>query len=262
MLRVKQIESDLLQSTFVSRVCYFKELDSTNDYCKTLQGEDNVLVITDNQLKGRGRFERTWESEPGSNLTFSLRKKIEVENNMVQSVNFFFTYCLYDCLLKYISSLNNGETPNLSIKWPNDIHLDGKKLSGTLIEKESGSDTFIIGFGINVNQVVFPLEYSFKTTSIRIYSDKYTNLENLLENIIMTFHQNMIMLDEKHYDRIFENWKRSSSMIGKTVLFVTSEKGEKMGKVLDFTKDGGIKILTSEKEEVYYSGDIRISNGF
>jgi len=158
MIRVKLIESGLLQKTFVSRICYFKELDSTNDYCKTLHGEDNVLVVTDNQFKGRGRFERTWESEPGSNLTFSLRKKIEVEKDMVQSVNFFFTYCLYDCLKKFISSLNNEESPNLTIKWPNDIHLDGKKLSGILIEKESGSDTFIIGFGINVNQVVFPQE--------------------------------------------------------------------------------------------------------
>jgi len=78
----------------------------------------------------------------------------------------------------------------------------------------------------------------------------------------MTFQENMFMLEEKHYDRILENWIHRTNMIGKTVLFVTSEIGEKMGKVLGFTKDGGIKILTSGKEDIYYSGEITISSGF
>lgn len=261
MIRVKLLESVLLQKTFVSRICYFKELDSTNDYCKSLKNEDNVLVITDNQLKGRGRFERTWESEPGSNLTFSLRKQIDVESGMVQSVNFFFTYYLYYSLQQFIKQLDENNSLNISVKWPNDIHLDGKKLCGVLMERESDTNTFIIGIGINVNQVVFPLEYSFKTTSLRICTEKNINLENLLIKIISTFQENLYKLEERRYDEIFQNWIRSTNMIGKSVLFQTREKDERVGQVIAFTKDGGIKLMTSGIENVYYSGEIKISSG-
>ncbi|MGH2575257.1 MAG: biotin--[acetyl-CoA-carboxylase] ligase, partial [Ignavibacteria bacterium] len=150
------LNSELINKTFIEKIYYFNEIDSTNEYAKKIKDEDNILIVSEYQTSGRGRFNRIWESEKGKNLTFTIKKKFNLENKYLQIVNFYFIYFLLDAVEKFIID-NLNLRPDLEIKWPNDILLSGKKLCGLLIE--SNQKNFYVGIGLNVNQEKFNPEY-------------------------------------------------------------------------------------------------------
>ena len=113
--------------------------------------EEGLIISTKNQKKGRGQRDNIWESEKGMNLMMSLC----LQPNFLDFHNVFY--------LTIITSLSLIETLikrniEASIKWPNDIYVDDKKIAGVLIEnvlKAPNSMNTIIGVGINVNQKKF-----------------------------------------------------------------------------------------------------------
>lgn len=131
-------------------------IDSTNDYLKQVVREHAVenytMVIAFEQRKGRGQLNAKWSSEPGKNLTMSLfvNEFASVDHNV-----FDFNVTVALAIVKVLQQLN---IPNTSLKWPNDIMADGKKVGGILIEntfKPNGTFASIIGIGINLNQTNF-----------------------------------------------------------------------------------------------------------
>jgi BirA family biotin operon repressor/biotin-[acetyl-CoA-carboxylase] ligase len=146
-----------IQNTLIigKNIIYLPSCHSTNDIAAELvhKGlvEEGTIVITDNQVGGRGQRGTTWESEAGQNLTFSVILKpvflpIEQQFLISQSI----ALGLYD----FFSSV----TDQVKIKWPNDIYISDKKISGTLIENSIQGATIsnsIIGIGINLNQTYF-----------------------------------------------------------------------------------------------------------
>ena len=130
--------------------------DSTNDYLKQLVRVDVVenftMVTAFEQSKGRGQMNSLWSAEPGKNLTMSLFvNEFVFENHTI----FDFNVTVALAVLEVLKQL---EIPHVSLKWPNDIMADGKKVGGILIEntiKPNGSFSSIIGIGLNVNQTNF-----------------------------------------------------------------------------------------------------------
>ena len=142
----------------ISSFYYFEELDSTNEFAKRLN-DDKSLIITDHQFSGRGRQGRKWESEKDMNLTFSLRLRLDIDKLDLQSVNYFFTYYTLIAIQEFILEQSTASFQDSSIKWPNDIFINHKKISGILIENTLNKMVFIIGIGINVNQQSFQNDY-------------------------------------------------------------------------------------------------------
>ena len=101
----------------------FKEIDSTNDYLKKAKNPANwTVILTDHQTKGRGQ-KGQWLSEKGTNLSFS----IYITPNQLKAVNFFLLNKLIcNAIHRVLFSFNK----NISIKWPNDILLEEKKIAG------------------------------------------------------------------------------------------------------------------------------------
>lgn len=125
-------------------------------------GEEGTVVIADNQTGGRGQRGTTWHSEPGQNLMFSLilrPRTVAIDQQFL--ISQVIALAIYDMLRVY--------TDQVKIKWPNDIYVSGKKLSGTLIENsiQGGHISHsIAGIGININQVVFESERSSSLAKI------------------------------------------------------------------------------------------------
>ncbi len=261
MLNVKKIESELIGNTFIEKIYYFSEIESTNSYAKTLTEEDNVLVISDYQSGGRGRFERKWVSESSTNLTFTIKKHIEISSSKIQFVNFFSCVCVFLAIKNFLSGQNSVKPFQLTIKWPNDIFLNQKKLSGILIENLSGKNDFTIGIGINVNQELFPEELSESAVSVKQHLGTEIDNTELLIEIISVFDNNFELLQSKKYDKIFKLWRENNNFLGKQILFSTAGNIEREAQILDFYEDGGIHLKMNNKEIVYYSGDIKISGG-
>lgn len=140
------------------KIIRLESTDSTNNYAKNMpEPADDltpVVVVTDNQTAGRGQRGNSWESEPGSNLTFSLvvyprwmSPSRQFELSMIVSVG------MVNALEGFVE-----EPEKLSVKWPNDIYFGDSKLAGILIENTIGENSIersIIGIGLNVNQNKF-----------------------------------------------------------------------------------------------------------
>ena len=133
------------------KIIRFDEIDSTNSFLHGYHDGDDVetvVAVAEYQTAGRGQGTNRWESEREKNLTMSVRvapKGVKAAEQYVLSM--CMALAVKDALLEY--------SEGMTVKWPNDIYWNDKKISGTLIETTLvGSDvkTCIFGPGININQ--------------------------------------------------------------------------------------------------------------
>lgn len=141
------------------KIISLNKIDSTQLYAQNLvaknQVSDKTAIVADMQTAGRGRYRRVWDS-PAGNLYAS----------------FIFKTAARDPKLSYAVAVAVAETfiavgVNPQIKWPNDILIDGKKISGILIEY--AKDFVIVGIGINIKSN--PVVENYETTKLQNYSD-------------------------------------------------------------------------------------------
>ncbi len=258
LLDIPILNRELMGKTFIEKIAYFDEIDSTNNYARNKELGNNVLVIAECQTSGKGRFKRKWESNKSDNLTFTLRKEFDIEVRRIQSVNFFFTYFLLAGIESFLTGFNSqGKLPGLEIKWPNDILAGGKKIGGILIEHDKNNN-FLVGIGLNVNQVSFSDKINSKTASLRKVSGMTTDRTALLIHILQIYNKNISLLLEKRYRQIFDLWINSCKMIGKSVNIISPDNLETEGKVVSIQEDGGILVNIDNNERVFYSSDISI----
>lgn len=131
---------------------YLEKCNSTNDeilhFVKELKSP--VAVYTFNQTNGRGQYGNTWDTIKDQNLAYSIALKVR-DFPMPGSLFNFHTACI---LRDFLAKLTNSE---VKIKWPNDLIIKVKKVSGMLIEKQKidGEGYYIAGIGINVLQKDF-----------------------------------------------------------------------------------------------------------
>lgn len=133
------------------------ETSSTNTLLKEMNASHGTAVMAIRQTAGRGQRGNTWESEPGKNVTLSiiLRPKSlpAADQFVISMIVAVATARLVSDYLK-IAQVDKKVT----VKWPNDIYVGEKKISGILIENAISSGAVassIIGIGLNVNQVKF-----------------------------------------------------------------------------------------------------------
>ena len=258
-MNISKIKNLLTENTFINEVIYLDEVNSTNEYCRNEKNGDNLLVVAGYQTSGRGRFDRVWESEPGKNLLFSIKKKIPRKPGNYFSVNFYFTCFLLESIINHLQS--NGfifDKDLFEIKWPNDLLYDGKKLSGLLIESIVNKSEFIIGIGINVNQTKFPPSLDSNTTSLKKITRTDIELEQLLSNILHGFSDNFGLLGEEKSGFIYNNWKKYFKMGGRKVSFLDIEGREDFAQIIDINQDGSIKLLKNGKITNHFSGEIKL----
>jgi BirA family biotin operon repressor/biotin-[acetyl-CoA-carboxylase] ligase len=177
------------------RIIKLNATHSTNDYLRELtlseSCEDFTCVIAKQQSKGKGQFGSKWVSREGKNLTFSVYKKdLSVNTDDQFLVSMVSALAVY----KTVSDLN---LKLISVKWPNDILAEQKKISGILIEnniRQQQITSSIIGIGLNVNQVDF--SNLPKASSLKVL----TGVTYFLDELLLSTIQNL-----KHYFSILES---------------------------------------------------------
>jgi BirA family biotin operon repressor/biotin-[acetyl-CoA-carboxylase] ligase len=146
---------------------YFKEIDSTNNYAKTLAADghpEGTVVIAESQSSGRGRRGRQWYSDSGQGIFLSLILRPPLPVNELSRINMAIALAIVDALQEV--GIKSG------IKWPNDILIKDRKIAGILTEAITDMDgiEFIVsGIGLNVNTLIedFPAELRPIVTSVR-----------------------------------------------------------------------------------------------
>ena len=170
------------------------ELVSTNDFALNLIAKTNPIegfvISTDFQLTGRGQIGSSWHSKAGQNLLLSIilqPKWLAIANQ----------FQLSQAMALGIADTVKAYTPfQTTVKWPNDVFVKGKKIAGILIQnslKRNQMNWSVVGIGLNVNQVDFPVEIT-NVTSIKILSKKETALDKLKEKLFQNIEYRYLQL--------------------------------------------------------------------
>lgn len=184
----------MYQRLFIgNKIVKLKEIDSTNSHIKKLISDDRevegLVVITENQIAGRGQKGNVWESEKGKNLTFSIFFK----PNMLVHNQFLMSKVISLGIADFLDNLGLGQ---VKIKWPNDIYCGESKISGILIEnsiKENKIYHVIVGIGLNVKQTNFDLKNS-PTSIARELGADLLNLNELLNQLLFFIEKRYLLL--------------------------------------------------------------------
>ncbi len=175
--------SQQLQTEWAGKpVRVFSLLDSTNSEVKRRAEEDageGLLVIAEEQTAGRGRRGRIWKSEKGKGIFMSLLLRPEIEPGNASMLTLVMGLAVRDALEAVLRTAGREDPaaegpertvlPEILIKWPNDIVINGKKVCGILTEMSSETDCvhyIVIGVGINVHNEGFPEEMTQTATSV------------------------------------------------------------------------------------------------
>lgn len=183
------------KTNWIGKKIIHKEITgSTNQDIKELAmggAEEGTVVCADIQTAGRGRRGRSWLSEKGDSLLFSLLLRPEIEPDKVSQITLLMALAITKVLREIYGFA-------AMIKWPNDIVINGKKVCGILTELYPDADGryfVIVGCGINVGQKRVPDELQGIATSLFLESNRNCMIETeeLLQGILAEF--------EQYYDR-------------------------------------------------------------
>ena len=242
------IQTNLRTKHFGKEVEYYQRLDSTNveawDLIKSGEATHGMIIITDNQIKGKGRNGNSWFMAPSKGLAMSiiLNQKLSIEEAELIPI------AVGVSIAKAIE--NRGAKPQL--KWPNDIFINGRKCGGVLCETKISSnsvDSMVIGIGLNINETEtdFPEDIRDKSTSLSIATG-HSNQRELVCAIITTFFERAI-------DNLKTNiklWENYCSHLDDLVSF-SYGNSEQKGMFKGINKHGYAMIDIKNKVHVFPS---------
>lgn len=153
-------------------ILYYDVTDSTN--LRIRQAGDKgaphgTLAVADQQTAGRGRRGRAWESPPGGSIYMSILLRPEIAPSKAAMLTLVMACSAAEGIQECIKAESCGQIPQIQIKWPNDLIINGKKMVGILTEMSAQIDYInhvTVGVGINVNITNFPEEISQTATSL------------------------------------------------------------------------------------------------
>ena len=162
-----------MKGVFRNNIIHFKEVKSTNLLALSMMKENKrslpFVITTDFQTSGKGQLSNKWDSENGKNVLMSvaINTDIKIENQFILNVI---------SSLSVLDLLDELNLENLSVKWPNDILVGKRKISGILIQNKLLLDTIksaVIGIGLNIYQSNFT---TFKREATSVKNEHSINL--------------------------------------------------------------------------------------
>lgn len=237
------------------KIIHFDQLDSTNirahELLKSGEAENGSVIRANYQVAGKGQRGRLWESNASENLMVSIVLKTAIEVKLMHLLNKMVANSIYDLL-------DNLSVREVSIKWPNDLLVNGKKIAGILIENSIQAQNIsqsIIGIGLNVNQTQFS-NYPREAISLSLIQKKKFEIDSLLQQLLHQLKNNLSLLytnpkliDEFYHQRLFG--------LNKPLIF-SIEENEVVGTIRGVDEHGlldleiqGKRLKFSEREVVF-----------
>ena len=258
LLVAPDIEAELDCRVIGQRVVSFTEIDSTNVQARRIAEEGGVegtVVVADQQIAGRGRLGRRWESPPGVNLYCSIVLRPQIPVQQAPQLTFLSAVAVVETL-KEVCQLS------AEVKWPNDILVDGAKISGLLNEMNAETEQIhfvILGVGINLNMTAsqFPDGLNYPATSALLETgkpvDRLVFLRAFLQRLDLYYSEFL----QEGFAPIRDRWENHCKLIN---LQVEVDLGSHCcsGTVVGLDVDGALRLqLNNGKVERILAGDIR-----
>ena len=265
---VDDIQHNLHTHTFGQTVLYYDQIDSTSTELKRLAdvgAPEGTLIIADEQVAGRGRFERRWLAPPGSSLLTSLLfRPAFLPPNRVQYITML-------CALAAVDAIAATTGVSAGLKWPNDLLHGGRKLAGLLTESSFAGERLswvVVGLGLNVN-----VDFSALTASP---SGEYASLAVTATSLQMItgahvprlpLLQAYLQAVERRYDALKQGetpckaWAARLTMLGQPVT-VVAEEATFSGVAEGVDEEGALLVrLPDGRLERVLAGDVTLRQG-
>jgi BirA family transcriptional regulator, biotin operon repressor / biotin---[acetyl-CoA-carboxylase] ligase len=235
------------------KLLVYPELPSTNITAKdcALNGAlEGTVIIAESQIAGHGRFGRPWVSPPG-NLALSI---------ILYPNKIHMPFLIMVSALSVVDTIEKITGKKAGIKWPNDVQVQGKKISGILIESgfRAEADCYaVIGIGLNVNVdlSVFP-ELTAIATSMSCELCHPVPRSSVAQELIRQYERWYLAL--LNGEPVFEAWRQRLSTLGQAVI-ITSGKHIFEGIAIGVNADGSLQLRQENGEILTFPvGDVSL----
>lgn len=221
---------------------YHESIESTNARAREIAAGDtaDVVVLSDEQTGGRGRLDREWASPSGGIwLSIAIRPDVPATHAPI------YTFAAAVATARAIRQLGI----DASIKWPNDVLVDGAKIAGILTEMEGEADRIswlVVGIGLNANVAASDLPAG--STSIQA---EYGSIDRrqVTQTILVEFHALRSNVDD-----VVPAWRELTSTLDRRVRVRTGRE-EITGRAVDIEFPGSLKIDTGQDVVSVAAGD-------
>ncbi len=215
-----------------AKIIHRETLDSTNIFAfkQALAGEaEGTCVVSESQEKGKGRLGRKWSSPAGKNIYLSVILRPSIHPSMVYPATFLSSLAVSDTI-EQLTDLK------ATLKWPNDVLVQGRKISGTLIELSTEADMVrfvVVGIGFNVNMESDDMDEDIKARATSLLMETKKTYERprvcgiLLSNL------------ERYYDLFKIDGARA-------ICDIWEERAQIRGKHLEINQMGKVFIGTAK----------------
>ncbi len=252
----------MYQRLFIgNKIIRLDEVDSTNNFLQKLISNkkdeiEGLVVVTKNQLAGKGLGKNRWISEKDKNLTFSILLK---PNLLIQN-QFLISKVIS---LSVVGFLKEFGLKNVKIKWPNDIYVGDKKIAGILIEnsiRNSSIYNSVVGIGLNVNQINFDSGIKNPTSIIKETRKELLSLDKTLDQLLFFIEKKYLQfksgkiefihqeyLNNLYWYNEMRNFKTKNDSF-KGVIIGTNSIGKLKIKVLNNVQEFDLKEISFDIE--------------
>ena len=240
-----KIENFLKTKNF--RFIHLRSVSSTMDEIKKYNRDSNICIIADQQTAGIGRRGNEWISPKGNiYVSFLIKYDLKIGDH------FIFTAITANSIINFLSKYINNQ---IAIKWPNDIIIDGKKISGILtkIEELNNERYIIIGMGINISSS--PVIIDYKTCCFNDFN-KNIEYEVLLIDVIKSYFEEYDKILNKRYEEILNNFREKlfHKDIGANLQYPNGDIEYVI--IKDINYDGSLIVKSKGSEKKIFSARI------
>ncbi len=228
-----------LKTQYIGRdIFYYDTVTSTMDTAFRLGMEgaqEGSVVCAESQTKGKGRLGRSWASPKGKGIYTSIILRPRLLPSEAAQLTLLAAVAACEALRKVAGI-------DVTIKWPNDLLVQGRKLAGILTELSAETDRVrfvVVGIGLNVNTSLSLLPPH--ATSIKAELGRSISRVECLQEILRCLEKRYEQLKVEGFASVIRQWKKFSSTLGQRVR-IADRLGEMEGEAVDLDKDGGLLI--------------------
>ncbi|MFS0776327.1 biotin--[acetyl-CoA-carboxylase] ligase [Neobacillus sp. 3P2-tot-E-2] len=249
-----------LKTNFIGKNVHYEEsVESTQKIAHRLAYEnapEGTIIIAEEQASGRGRMDRKWHSPKYTGIWMSIILRPNIPLPKAPQLTLLAAVAIVQAIEDLTDLLPE-------IKWPNDILIRGKKVTGILTELEAEADrinSIIIGIGMNVNQTKedFPSELQEIATSLFLEKGEKVSRSDLIKGIFMNLEKLYLLYLEEGFLPIKLLWEGYAISIGRKITARTLSNSI-IGTAQGITDDG-VLIMVDEQGKTHhvYSADIEL----
>jgi BirA family transcriptional regulator, biotin operon repressor / biotin---[acetyl-CoA-carboxylase] ligase len=184
------------------RIISLSSCESTNSLlismAQTDRLDEGTVLVAEEQTAGRGQAGNRWVAERGANLTFSVL----LRPNFIDASQQFYLNMAVGLAVRNAILDTHGAQWRVDVKWPNDVMVAGKKVSGILIENQVQGQRLsqsVVGIGLNVNQKSFEWP---EASSLSLMLGRDFDKAKVFEDLMTALDERYLRLRQRDFQKL------------------------------------------------------------